>query len=103
MRKILLVRARKSRTSRIDSIKNIKTKNLDMDHEILRQKVDDLEQLLQRTRQERDEAISKNKSQIEELSNALLAIRSRIHVLMDEKKNRELRMKQLEEKIHNRS
>ncbi|MAE42582.1 hypothetical protein CMO93_02330 [Candidatus Woesearchaeota archaeon] len=58
-----------------------------------------LEQELQEVKNERDEAVGENRKQIHELNVALLSIKTRMNEILEHKKEREKRVKELEEKI----
>ena len=66
------------------------------------EKIGELEHELQLAKQERDNAIEKNRKQIHELNAALLSIKMKMDNFID-KKEREKRIRELEKKINEKS
>lgn len=65
----------------------------------LRVKIQQLEQELQQTRKEKDNALTENKNKISELNIELLSIKTKIKELIHYKKERDRKMRNLEKKI----
>ena len=67
------------------------------------EKIDELEHELQQAKQERDNAIELNRKQIHGLNAALLSIKTRMEKFIENKKEREKRIMELEKKINKKS
>ena len=67
------------------------------------EKIDAMEHELQLAKQERDNAIEKNRKQIPELNAALLSIKMRMDKFIEHKREREKRIRELEKKINKKS
>ena len=67
------------------------------------EKIGELEHELQLAKQERDNAIEKNRKQIHELNAALLSIKTRMDKFIERKEEREKRIRELEKKINKKS
>ena len=65
----------------------------------LKDKIFQLEHELHQTRQERDKSIGENREQIHELNVSLLSIKTRMNEILEHKKQRERRVRELERKI----
>ena len=67
--------------------------------EMLRARVQELEEELQQTREEKDEALEENRNKINELNLAVLSIKTEINELLQAKKEKEIRMRNLDSKV----
>ena len=65
----------------------------------LRQRIEQLEEDLLKTSEERDSALEENKAKIDELRMELLSLREAIKKMLREKLAKEKRLRQIEEKI----
>ena len=65
----------------------------------LRDKIKQLEEDLQKAKEERDRALKENRNRIDELNIALMSIKTRIDEVIKAKKEREARTSYLEAKI----
>ena len=66
------------------------------DKEMLRVRVQELEKELQQTREEKCRILKENRNKIDELNTALLSVKTEINELLQAKKEREMRVKNLE-------
>jgi seryl-tRNA(Sec) selenium transferase len=71
--------------------------------EMLKARVQELEEELQQIREEKDMAVKENKDKINELSLALLSIKTEINELLEAKKEREMKVKGLERRMRKTS
>ena len=66
---------------------------------VLRKKIQDLEQELKKTKQEKEQAENENRKKIDELNVALSSIKNEIKELIHYKKERNKKLRNLEKKI----
>lgn len=66
-------------------------------------RIQQLEKELQQAKEERDKALNENRNDINELGIALLSIKARMNEILEAKKERECKIKQLEAKIRRMS
>ncbi len=67
--------------------------------EMLRARVQELEEELQLAREEKDKTLEENRNKINELNLAVLSIKTEINELLQAKEEKELRMKNLDRKM----
>jgi len=71
--------------------------------EMLRARVQELEKELRQIREEKDSTLKENRDKINELSIDLLSIKTKINELLQAKKEKEMRVKNLEIKLRKNS
>ena len=71
--------------------------------EMLRARVQELEKELRQIREEKDSALKENRDKINELNIDLLSIKTKINELLQAKKEKEMRVKNLEIKLRKNS
>lgn len=67
--------------------------------EMLKSRVQELEEELQQIREEKDMTLKENRNKINELNLAVLSIKTQINVLLQDKNEKEIRMNNLSRKI----